>query len=103
NSTAKFFSYCKFVAIICYTAIMNNDLEKILSKNRLRATKPRQIVFATLSDSPAPLQIGEIVKRCPSVDRVSVYRTIELFTKLHIIEAIPLGWKQQYELAGPFK
>lgn len=82
---------------------MNNYLEKILSKNGLRITKPRQVVFAALSANSAPLQIGEIVKQCPSIDRVSVYRTIELFTELHIIESIPLGWKHQYELAGPFK
>lgn len=82
---------------------MKSELENILSKNGLRVTRARQTVFTALSASQAPLQIGELVKRCPSVDRVSVYRTIELFIKLHIIETIPFGWKQQYELAEPFK
>lgn len=86
-----------------YTATMNADLEKILNQNNLRITRPRHVVFTALYSSAKPLQIGEIAKLCPSIDRVSVYRTIELFTQLHIIATIPLGWKQQYELAEPFK
>lgn len=82
---------------------MNSELIKLLANKGYRITKPRQAVFQVLHDSHSPLQIGEIAKRCHSIDRVSVYRTIELFTQLGIAAAVPLGWKQRYELTDPFK
>ena len=37
-----------------------------------------------------------------AVDRVSVYRTIQLFETLGITQRIPIGWKYIIELTGVF-
>lgn len=79
------------------------DLEEIFSKHHLRLTKPRQIVFAVLQTAETPLAIGDIIKRCQSIDRVSIYRTLDLFVKLGIVEAVPVGWKHCYELTSIFQ
>lgn len=82
---------------------MQPDIRLLFTTRRLRITQPRLIVFATLKNAPGPVSIADIVKQCPSIDRVSVYRTIELFLRLHIVEIIAHGWKQRYELAAPFR
>lgn len=82
---------------------MEQELVTILKKKQLRVTKPRLDVFRALSGSSKPLYIHDLVALCPTTDRVSIYRTIELFHQLHILEIIHTGWKKQYELVGPFK
>lgn len=47
--------------------------------------------------------IRDIIVACPGVDRVSIYRTLDLFASLNVAEIVPLGWKQRYELTSPFK
>lgn len=88
-----------------YCNIMNrySDLESLFAQKGLRLTAPRRLVFDTLRSSTQPLLIRGIISACPSVDRVSIYRTLELFVELGIAEIVPLGWKQRYELTGPFK
>jgi len=82
---------------------MEKELATIFTANRLRLTKPRQDIFNALSGAGKPLSIQDLVSLCPEIDRVSVYRTIELFHQLHILDIVHIGWKKQYELAGPFK
>lgn len=80
-----------------------NTISDILRSHSHRLTKPRQRVFTELEKSSRPLSMGNIVAACNDVDRVSIYRTLELFIALNIINVIPVGWKKRYELAGPFK
>lgn len=82
---------------------MDQDLERLLAKSRLRTTTARRLVFRTLKMASAPLSHVEITKRCPDIDKTSVYRTIELFIKLGIVVGVSHGWKQRYELAAPFR
>lgn len=79
------------------------DLEALFAQKGLRLTAPRRAVFDALRASEEPLMIRAIIRSCPTVDRVSIYRTLDLFTQLHIAEVVPLGWKQRYELTSPFK
>lgn len=81
---------------------MNHELNEILANANLRLTKPRVEIFDTLKSLNKPMSIVDIIDACPSVDKVSVYRTIDMFTKLHIVSTIPHGWKHLYELASPF-
>lgn len=61
-------------------------------------------VINTASAMPdTSLFIHQIVNLCPLSNRTSVYRTLNLFATLGIIETITSGWKSRYELAGPFK
>ncbi len=82
---------------------MEKELEVIFARERLRLTTPRRIVFLAMHESNTPVSAASIAQRCKDIDRVSVYRTIDLFVRLGIAEAVPLGWKRRYELTGPFK
>ena len=81
---------------------MNNDLNKVLQKAGLRTTKPRIEIFSTLRSFNKPMGVTDIIAACPGIDKVSVYRTIDLFVRLRIVSTIPHGWKHLYELAAPF-
>jgi len=78
------------------------ELEFIFARESLRMTTPRMAVFETMQSAETPLSIGDIVRKCPAIDRVSIYRTIDLFITLDIAEVVTVGWKKQYELTSPF-
>jgi Fur family ferric uptake transcriptional regulator len=82
---------------------MNADIAKILSDHNLRVTEPRKAVFETLKNAVAPLSPREIVTANPVIDKVTVYRTIDVFIALGVVESIAHGWKMRYELAAPFR
>ena len=82
---------------------MNSDIRAILTHHGLRVTSPRLAVFKALANTATPLGVTDIIKTCPAVDKVSVYRTIETFTRIGVAIAVMHGWKQRYELAEPFK
>lgn len=44
----------------------------------------------------------ELVARTPSVDRSSVYRAVELFERLGIVQRLNTGWKYRIELTDKF-
>lgn len=79
------------------------DIEKVLENHKLRVTKPRLAIFDTLRKATRPLSEVEIATATPTVDPVTVYRTIELFLKLEVTVGVAHGWKQRYELASPFR
>lgn len=82
---------------------MNHDLDSALKSTGLRITTPREALFDVLKNAQRPLTATEIIKAAPHLDKVGVYRTIDLFLKLTIIVIVPQGWKPHYELASPFK
>lgn len=83
-----------------------SEIEKfktILADKGASVTKPRLAIFQTLHAADEPLKAGEIARRTPSVDRASVYRTLELFSALGITTTIIRGWTPLTELTEPFK
>lgn len=77
-------------------------LTTILRRKLLRVTNPRRAVFLALLHKP-PQTIGDIIQTVhPAVDRVSVYRTIQLFEALGIVQRITIGWKYTIELTDVF-
>lgn len=80
-----------------------DEFEAILKKNQIKITKPRLEVFSILNSLDEPASIKEISKNTKVAERTSIYRTLELFTRLKIVEIINIGWKQHYELAEPFR
>lgn len=111
-SSLRFF--CKNVAIYIHIAVLlqkyytvfMSEVEKlktILTEKGASITKPRLAVFQTLQELDQPAKTGEIAKRTPSIDRTSVYRTLELFAQLGITTTIIRGWTPLTELAEPFK
>lgn len=83
----------------------NNDLnsyKQILRTNGYRLTNAREVTFKLLI-SPEPQSISQIlIKAHGQVDRVSVYRNIEVFEKLGIVHRIYVGWKYKLELSDEF-
>ncbi len=83
---------------------MEKQFVDLLAKNMYRITMPRRQVFDVLKKSSRPLSIVELTTELSTiVDAASVYRTIDLFTKLGITTVVTHGWKQRYELAAPFR
>ncbi len=65
-------------------------------------TKARSAVFEALSDA-SPIGMHELCLRVnESVDRASVYRIVELFENLQIVQRVQIGWKFKLELTDAF-
>jgi len=79
------------------------DFDAHMHTLKLRVTNPRKTIFEALSDASEPLSIGDIQKHCRDIDRVTLYRTLEMFTKNNIVKIIHIGWKKQYELTDLFQ
>jgi Fur family ferric uptake transcriptional regulator len=77
-------------------------LAALLRKNNSSLTKPRKAVFnLLLGGEPQSMQV--LVKRAEgTVDRATVYRTIELFEELGIVHRLNIGWKYKIELSDIF-
>lgn len=80
-----------------------DDISSILSAQGLRTTQPRVSIFRILSEALEPLAISDITHRAPDIDRVSIYRTLELFARLNIVTVVHVGWKKRYELASAYQ
>lgn len=78
-------------------------LEQLLRQKGGRLTLPRQRVFTALEQASHPLSLRQLSMAVPEVDRTSIYRTLELYERLRIINIVHVGWKKRYELADPFK
>lgn len=82
---------------------LQQRLKDTLHKHEVKCTSARLAVFTALSEAHEPLALQEVVKRVNGADRASVYRTLELFEKLRIVDTVLIGWKKRFELAAPFK
>ncbi len=80
-----------------------DKLKQILRSNNVSITTARQTIFMTLLESDRPLKKGEVAARTKSVNRASVYRTLDLFEELGITTTMVRGWTPFVELANPFK
>lgn len=79
-----------------------NNFKQILSSNGYRLTDAREATFKLLI-SPEPQSISQILAQANGkVDRVSVYRNIDVFEKLGIVHRIYVGWKYKIELSDEF-
>lgn len=83
--------------------MQNDKFATILKTNNVSVTAVRRAIFDALSEADKPLKNGEIAALVPSVDRASVYRTLELFDRLGLTTTITRGWTPFTELAEPFK
>src|SRR3990167_5197190 len=76
-------------------------LKNLLSDSGHSITNTRILTFGQLLKL-SPISAAELAANCPSVDRATTYRTLELFEKLAIVKRIWLGFKSKYELADRF-
>jgi len=76
--------------------------KQILAEHGHHVTKARETIFDLLMH-PEPQSISQLlIKANGRVDRVSVYRNIDLFEKLGIVNRIYAGWKYKLELSDQF-
>lgn len=77
-------------------------LKECLQNNGYSLTKTRQQVFNALADSDT-LSMSQLTRKLQNkMDRASIYRTIELFEKLGIVNRLQIGWKYKLELSETF-
>lgn len=96
---------CNFVADL-YNTSMTTDYEqqfrRILAEHSYSATKARLYVFQLLIHQQ-PQSMSQLIERAAGqVDRVSIYRNIELFERLSIVKKVYIGWKYKVELSDVF-
>lgn len=82
--------------------VLENRYHETLRQHDVRSTKARLSVFTVLQAANVPLSLLAITQESKA-DRASVYRTLELFERLRIVNVILVGWKKQFELAAPYK
>lgn len=73
----------------------------LLKEQGQSITKARLQVFDALLGEE-PLSMRALVQRVPSIDRASVYRAVELFERLGIVQRLNTGWKYKLELSDLF-
>lgn len=76
-------------------AVDKQEIEMLLREHGLKVTKQRILVLEALASFPdthlTAEEIYEIVKiDCPEIGLATVYRTIQLFFELHLIDRINL-------------
>lgn len=67
-------------------AAMNT--EGILKQNKLRLTDSRKEVLSVLQSARHALLLSEIEQKLPSMDRITMYRTLQSFKKTDLIHVI---------------
>jgi Fe2+ or Zn2+ uptake regulation protein len=77
-------------------------LKAILQSNHASITKPRIRVFEILAGSESPLTTRQIHTLAKDLDKVSVYRTIELFETIGVTRRVWNGFKSSIELSDEF-
>jgi Fur family ferric uptake transcriptional regulator len=84
---------------------MKDQLETLqseLKKHGYSMTNARTSVFLAMLDKE-PLSIQELVRTTSGkINRSSLYRVIELFELLGIVDRLQIGWKYKLELSDAF-
>ncbi len=65
-------------------------------------TRSRQLVFDALIDQEPQTMQQLVTALAGQIDRASVYRTINLFEQIGIIQRLQIGWKYKLELSDSF-
>ncbi|MBX6333925.1 transcriptional repressor [Candidatus Saccharibacteria bacterium] len=77
------------------------QFKALLKEAGYSSTKVRLAVFNALLGCE-PLSMAELVRKVPEVDRASVYRAVNLFEQLGVVQRINIGWKYKLELTDRF-
>jgi Fe2+ or Zn2+ uptake regulation protein len=81
---------------------MDYQLLELLRQRDLRYTTARQVVFK-LFKTEAAMTIQEIiVKTAGSLDKASLYRTLNLYRDMGIIQDVVIGGKRKIELTDSY-
>ena len=76
--------------------------KRLLAQHGYSTTQPRVAVFEALAAAADPISITELASQLTDVDRVSVYRTVDIFEKVGIAQRVWSGFKSRVELSEAF-
>lgn len=86
----------------CYTLHMLEAFRQELKKAGQSYTRPREELFMYLQQA-GPSHPSQIVQDLSGkLDRASVYRTLNLFSRLGIIHEVGTGARRRYELSDRY-
>lgn len=78
--------------------------DEILKIKMLRVTDERKALYSHLSGLEAPISIKQLAASLSSkMDQATVYRNIEVFEEIGVINKIYTGWKYRIELSERFR
>lgn len=78
--------------------------EQILKDNSLTATKSRKALYQSLAGHNRPISVNSLINSLSDqLDRSTVYRNIETFEKIGVINKVYTGWKYRLELSEKFR
>ena len=78
--------------------------ETILDKKGLRITDQRKALYQALAGHDRPVSLKHLASSLSErMDQVTVYRNIELFENIGIINKVYTGWKYRVELSEQFR
>jgi Fur family ferric uptake transcriptional regulator len=78
------------------------QFKQILADNNQSITSARLQTFELLVNAE-PQSMNELIQKAKGkVDRVSIYRHIDLFEHLGIVKKVHIGWKYKIELSDIF-
>lgn len=80
---------------------MYDILQQTLKAHSYSLTAPRKEILAALQRQQ-PCTTAELIRACKGIDRVTVYRTVQLFEETGIVKRIWLGFKSVIELSELF-
>ena len=69
---------------------MENCIER-LEKKGVRVTSIRILVLNALMNASGTMSLGDLESVLETVDKSSIFRTLELFVKKHVVHAIDDG------------
>ena len=77
--------------------------KETLKKNGHKATNERLLLFSLLKSQKGPCSISELVELSrATVDRSTVYRTLDLFEKINVTVRVYSGWNYKVELSDKY-
>ena len=80
---------------------VQDTFQEALKTSGHSLTAARSRVFEALVGQE-PLSMQDLVLRASNVDRASVYRAVELFERIGIVQRLNTGWKYKIELTDLF-
>lgn len=81
--------------------VASEAFKALLKDSKQSVTQARLAVFNALLGQE-PLGMHELVGKVRGVDRASVYRAVDLFERLGIVQRLHTGWKYKLELTDKF-
>ena len=78
------------------------QFKKLLKQAGYFITAPRKHIFELLQEHPA-LTLKQLIHLTKDHDQATVYRTVDLFEELGVINRLRLGWHTKIELSDLFQ